>query len=142
MHHVIIYENDQQDATVKDNLLFLGCSTCFERYFRSSSGVSKLYLQLLLLHTYVTAGWYQPAATYVCNTRSCKYSLDAPDDERKHRSKHVEQARNNKFSYTVASCWSLSRNTNKMQLVIEFIIPKFSEGSTYFERHTAHHQEL
>ena len=36
----------------------------------------------------------------------------------------------------------LSRNTNKMQLVIEFIIPKFTEGSTCFERHTAHHQEL
>jgi len=33
----IIYENDQQDATVWDNLLFLGCSTRFERYFRSSS---------------------------------------------------------------------------------------------------------
>jgi len=30
-------------ATVWDNLLFLGCSTCFERYFRSSSGASKFY---------------------------------------------------------------------------------------------------
>ena len=29
-----------------------------------------------------------------------------------------------------------------MQLVIEFIIPKFIEGSTCFELHTAHHQEL
>jgi hypothetical protein len=29
-----------------------------------------------------------------------------------------------------------------MQLVIEFIIPKFTEGSTCFERHTAHHHEL
>jgi hypothetical protein len=29
-----------------------------------------------------------------------------------------------------------------MQLVIEFIIPKFIEGSTCFERQTAHHQEL
>jgi hypothetical protein len=36
----------------------------------------------------------------------------------------------------------LSKNTNKMQLVIECIIPKFIEGSTCFERHTAHHQEL
>jgi hypothetical protein len=36
----------------------------------------------------------------------------------------------------------LSRNTNKMQLVIEFIIPKLTESSTCFERHTAHHQEL
>jgi len=34
------------------------------------------------------------------------------------------------------------RNTNKMQLVMEFIIQKFIEGSTCFERHTAHHQEL
>jgi len=29
-----------------------------------------------------------------------------------------------------------------MQLVIEFIIPKFIEGSACFERHTVHHQEL
>jgi len=29
-----------------------------------------------------------------------------------------------------------------MQLVMEFIIPKFIEGSTCFQRHTAHHQEL
>jgi len=29
-----------------------------------------------------------------------------------------------------------------MQLVIEFIIPNFIEGSTCFKRHTAHHQEL
>ena len=36
----------------------------------------------------------------------------------------------------------LSRNNNKMQLVIEFIISKFIEGSTCFERHTAYHQEL
>jgi hypothetical protein len=31
---------------------------------------------------------------------------------------------------------------NKMHLVVEFIIPKFIEGSTCFERHSAHHQEL
>jgi hypothetical protein len=30
------------------------------------------------------------------------YYLDAPDDERKYRSKYVEQPRNNKLSYTVA----------------------------------------
>jgi hypothetical protein len=29
-----------------------------------------------------------------------------------------------------------------MQPVIEFIIPKFIEGSTCFERHAAHHQEF
>jgi hypothetical protein len=43
VHRDTIYENDQQDATVWDNLLFLDCSTCFEPYFRSSSGASKLY---------------------------------------------------------------------------------------------------
>jgi len=36
----------------------------------------------------------------------------------------------------------LSKNTNKMPLIIEFIIAKFIEGSTCFERQTAHHQEL
>jgi hypothetical protein len=30
----------------------------------------------------------------------------------------------------------------RCSFVIEFIIPKFSEGSICFERHTAHHQEL
>jgi hypothetical protein len=156
------------------HLLFLGRSTCFERYFRSSSGASKVYLQLLILHTvcrcrqvlwesckcisnspiyyslaalhvlsdifshhqehlyciysfwfytrYVAAGryygrvgtvvltlpWHQPAVTYVCQTRSCKYSLDASDDERKYRSKHIQQPRNNKLSHTVVSCWSFS----------------------------------
>ena len=79
--------------------MFLDCSTCFERYFRSSSGASELYVQLLVLFTYVVAGcWQQPATTYVNNTRSCTYSLDAPHDERKYRSKHVEQRRNNKLS--------------------------------------------
>ena len=39
----MIYENDQHDATVWDNLLFLGYSACFERCFPSSSGASKLY---------------------------------------------------------------------------------------------------
>jgi len=32
-----------------------------------------------------------PTTTHVYNTRSCKYSLNALDDERKYRSKHVEQ---------------------------------------------------
>jgi hypothetical protein len=30
----------------------------------------------------------------------------------------------------------------RCSFVIEFIIPKFIEGSTCFERDTAHHQEL
>jgi len=30
----------------------------------------------------------------------------------------------------------------RCSFVIEFIIPKFIEGLTCFERHTAHHQEL
>jgi hypothetical protein len=31
---------------------------------------------------------------------------------------------------------------SKIQPLIEFIIPPFTKGSTCFERHTAHHQEL
>jgi hypothetical protein len=44
---------------------------------------------------------YQPATTQENNTRNCTYSLDASDDERKYRSKHVEQSRNIKLSYPV-----------------------------------------
>ena len=52
--------------------------------------------------------WNRPATTHVYNTRGCKYSLDAPYDERNYRSKHVEQPRDNELSYTVASFWSFS----------------------------------
>jgi hypothetical protein len=37
---------------------------------------------------------------------------------------------------------NISVETTRCNLVIYFIIPKFNEGSTCFERHTAHHQEL
>jgi len=57
---------------------------------------------------FIHASRCRPATTHVYNTRGCKCSLDAPDDERKYRSKHVEQPRNNKLSYTVASCWPFS----------------------------------
>ena len=49
----------------------------------------------------------------VNKTRSCNYSLDTPDDKRKHSSKHVQQPRNNgiiNLSHTVASCWSFYKN--------------------------------
>jgi len=32
--------------------------------------------------------------------------------------------------------------TTRCSFVIEVIVPKFIEGSTCFEEHTAHHQEL
>ena len=71
----------------------------------------------------------------VCNTRSCKYSLDTPDDERKYRSKHVEQPRNNKLSYTAASCWTLSlnyimmRGTTNIRFInnISVLLPQFAK---------------
>jgi len=34
------------------------------------------------------------------------------------------------------------KQPTRCNLVKEFIIPKFIEGSTCFEQHTAHHQEL
>ena len=103
VHHDTIYENDQQDATVYDNLLFLGCSTCFELYFRSSSEASKMYYSF----------WYYtrislPAGITGVFEQHSHDTRDAPDDVRKYRSKHVEQPRNNKLSYTVASRWSFS----------------------------------
>jgi hypothetical protein len=44
--------------------------------------------------------------THVCRCRLVSAGSD--DDERKYLSKHVEQPRNNKSSYTAASCWSFS----------------------------------
>jgi hypothetical protein len=46
------------------------------------------------------------------------------------------------YSWIRASQYESVEITNKMQLVIEFIIPKFIKGLTCFKRHTAHHQEL
>jgi len=49
--------------------------------------------------------WYYSRKSWsTAVSRSCKYSLDATDDERKYHSKHVGQSRDNKLSYTVASC--------------------------------------
>jgi hypothetical protein len=45
------------------------------------------------------------------------------------------------FVYPCIADYSVEIPTG-CSFVIEFIIPKFSEGSTFFERHTAHHQEL
>jgi hypothetical protein len=45
--------------------------------------------------------------------------------------------------YATANYWYDSVEIpTRCNLVIEFIIPKFIEGSTCFERHTPHHQEL
>jgi hypothetical protein len=53
----------------------------------------------------------------VYNTRGRKYSLDAPDDERKYRSKHIEQPRNNKLSYTLLYFWSFSYIKRKILIL-------------------------
>jgi hypothetical protein len=113
-----VYENDQQDITVYYYLLFLGCSTCFERNFRSSSGASKLYYSFwyytrmslpigilgvleLFQHSHDTS-----QQRHTCVIPEAVIQFGCSDDERKFCSKHVEQPRNNKLSFTVASCWS------------------------------------
>jgi hypothetical protein len=53
-----------------------------------------------------------------CNTEAV-ISSDAPDDERTYRSKHVEQPPNNKLSYTVAFCWSISYIILQTEIVQE-----------------------
>jgi hypothetical protein len=78
------------------------CIDCFVTF----SVLVSVYMCTVLL----PSGGYLIAVKYIIyhNTSGCKYSLDAPDDERIYRSKHVEQSRNNKLSCIVASCWSLS----------------------------------
>jgi len=41
----IILKNNQQDATLYNVLYCCQCSTCFGRFFRSSSGAQELYMQ-------------------------------------------------------------------------------------------------
>ena len=69
---------------------FLYNSTCFERPFRSSSGVHDLlYLQLSTSRANVFAD------TFARLVLSCRYSKSwTPDDERNGRSKHVELYKN------------------------------------------------
>jgi len=45
------------------------------------------------------------------------------------------------YTQTIHRTHSVEIST-RCSFVIEFIIAKFIEGSTSFERHTAHHQEL
>jgi hypothetical protein len=52
-------------------------------------------------YSHVSLPAYQPATIHDINIRSCTYILDAPDDERKYRSKHLEQSKNNTLCYTV-----------------------------------------
>jgi hypothetical protein len=47
-----------------------------------------------------------------------------------------------KHSLKTDSSSNQSKYPTRCKLVIEFIISTFIEGSTCFERHTAHHQEL
>jgi hypothetical protein len=44
--------------------------------FRSSSGAFKLFLQLLVLHTYVAAGWY--------HGRICQFQLSHDTSRQQH----------------------------------------------------------
>jgi len=67
-----------------------------------------IYLTAIGLTTGGTSTAQYTFTHITCVIPEAVISLDAPDDERKYRLKHVEQPRNNKLSYTVASCWSFS----------------------------------
>jgi len=70
-----------------------------------------IYCSLVALHVssdifahhqeHLNCIYSRPATVHVYNNRSCKYSLDAPDDGRKYHFKHVEQPRYNKLSCTL-----------------------------------------
>jgi len=96
---IVKYENDQQDATGWDNLLFLGCSTRFEQYFRSSSGASKLYYSFwYYTRMSLPAGIMGELELWLLAIKQPQnlYGMllyvqsSTPDDGRKARPKHVE----------------------------------------------------
>jgi hypothetical protein len=78
-------------------------------------GELQLTSQFQLFHE---TSWQRPKEY---NIRGCKYSLDASDDEKKYRSKHVQQSKNNKLSYTVASCWSFSYILRLLLFPVHFL---------------------
>ena len=77
-------------------LQFLSNSTCFQRPFRSSSGVHDLlYLQLCTNRVDLIDRKTEQLDTFVRFVQSCRYSKSwTPDDERNGRSKHVELYKN------------------------------------------------
>ena len=116
----------------------------FLEIFFSSSGASKLYYSFWY-HTRMSlpAGilgllefQHSPITSRqrpTCVIPEAVIQLKAPDDERKYRSKHVEQSRNNKLSYTVASCGPFCllyhdtwRHDYHLSFVLEF--PEFGES--------------
>ena len=67
------------------------------------------HLNCIYSFWYYTRMSCRPVSWEIWNWQVSSNSLDAPDDERNYCSKHVEQTRNNKLSYTAASCWSFSQ---------------------------------
>ena len=80
LHLCKSYRNDQQDATVQDNLLF-HCSLTAQHV---SSDIIAHYQEILNCNYSFrfNARLSLPATTNVCKTRNCNYTLEAPDNER------------------------------------------------------------
>jgi len=134
--------------------LFLDCSTCFERYYRSSSGASKLYSQLLVLFTYVVeCWWHMPRNTLRKWPTRCNcvgqfvipLFLDCSTCfERYYRSSSGASKLYSQllvlFTYVVECWWHMPRNTlrkwpTRCNCVGQFVIPLFLDCSTCFERY-------
>jgi len=79
------HRNNQQDATVYQNLLF----QCLLNARHVSSDTPLIIIIRSSTTVIAASGWVPtqpwqlPATTNVCKTRGCNYSFWAPDDERR-----------------------------------------------------------
>ena len=134
--HVWISRNNQQDALCNRNYYskIYWRLNMFQAAFRSSSGASNCICSLLFIYTCgdrplsrlggncgshqawrtaaVAEPSQRPSTINVCKTKGCNYSFWAPDDGRcvARTCWAIKKHRNNKFYYTVASCWFFLRD--------------------------------
>ena len=92
--------------------IFLNCSACFWRHtvhhqeLKDCNCSLRFYIRFWLPAAAMVEPSQRPATKNVCKTRGCNYSFWAPDDGVSPETCWaIKKHWNNKFYYTVASCW-------------------------------------
>jgi hypothetical protein len=95
-----------------------------------------------VLGTAQTFAQYRTTQKLVKSCLQISHNHFQPSKLEGHEYNHEEIIISDERASRVMCLYNSVEIPTRCNLVIEFIIPKFIEGSTYFERHTAHHQEL
>jgi len=111
----IFAEYNQQRPKFHNVFISVRRSTCFRRFFRSSSGAqnctySVRYLSDRYCYLLLAARLTAVSSIGLTNTWRCYVQFWAPDDERKNRLKHVERLRETNKLWNFGPCWLYSAN--------------------------------